>query len=159
MLLCMAMGTVLMGSGCGAVHPTASAANTPRLLSSGEGKRLLLHLPYRFQFRDVRLPDGASGAIAGTVFGKHKTILRFGISFGEDPKAVPVPGVGTVDPYDYSSAAGFVFNDDMEVPGKNESVHPGPQYHTEAQWHEAAKIVVEMQQTFCRAATGKACPV
>lgn len=159
MAMCAFIATGILSSGCGASGAFGGPESAPRIISSGEGKRLLLQLPYRFQFHAVTLPDGASGAIAGTALGKHKTVLHFGISFGKDPEAVPVPRVGTVDPYDYSNAAGFVFNDDMEVPGRNESVHPGPQFHTEAQWQEAANIVVGMQQTLCRAATGKPCPI
>lgn len=128
-----------------------------RILSSAEAKHLLLELPYQYRWRQVEPPGGASGALAGTVIGKHHTRVHFGIALGSEAEAVPVPQAGTITPV-YFPRGGFVFNDDLEVPGKNETVHPGKQFHTAAQWNEAGTMVVEMEEKLCKAVTGKPCP-
>lgn len=127
------------------------------VLSSSEAKQVLLQLPYRYHWRQVELPEGASGALAGTAFGKHHTIVHFGISLGAEPQAVPVPRAGT-SVADYELENGFVFNDDLGVAGKKGNVRWGGQFHTAAQWNEAASIVVDMEEKLCKAASGKPCP-
>jgi len=138
--LLLVLAATVHGCGCG------SGA-----LSSTEAKHLLLQLPYRYHWRQVELPEGASGVLAGTAFGKHHTIVHFGISLGAEPQAVPVPQAGTSDPY-YYWGGGFVFNDDMVLPKGI-----GKQFHTAAQWDEAGTMVVEMQEKLCKAVTGKPC--
>lgn len=128
-----------------------------KVLSSTEAKHLLLQLPYHYRWRPVKLPDGASGAVAGTAFGKHHTIVHFGISLGANPQPVPVPRVGP-SAQDYEGGSGFLINDDLEVSGKNGAMHFGNQFHTAAQWQEGANIVVGMAEKFCKATTGKPCP-
>lgn len=144
--LLLIVATAAIGScGCGS-----------GVLSSSEAKHLLLQLPYHYRWRQVDLPEGASGALAGTAIGKHHTIVHFGISLGTEPQAVPVPRAGTLTP-SYYWGGGFVFNDDLEVPGKKETAHPGSQFHTAAQWDEAGTMVVAMQEKLCKATTGKPC--
>jgi hypothetical protein len=128
------------------------------VLSSGEVKQLFLQLPYRYRWQQVALPEGASGALAGTAIGKHHTIIHFGVALGRETKAVPVPQGVPVPPVYYSSE-GYVFSNDLEVPGKNGTVRPGKQFHTAAQWDEAATMVVEMEEKLCRATTGKPCSI
>lgn len=152
LLLVLAVLTI----GCGTSATGDSGA--PRVLTSLKAKGLLLQLPYHYQWRQVTPPQGASGAVAGKVVGKHRTFVYFGISLGTEAGAVPVPHAGTDDPYDYSEGGGFVFNDDLEVPGKHESVHRDKQFHTAAQWNEATTMVVEMQEKLCKASTGRPCP-
>jgi hypothetical protein len=127
------------------------------VLGSAEAKDLLLQLPYRYRWRKVKPPEGASGVLAGTAIGKHHTVVDFGIALGTGAEAVPVPHAGTLTPY-YYHGGGFVFNDDLEVPGRNETVHPGKQFHSAAQWDEAGTMVVEMQEKLCKASTGQPCP-
>lgn len=127
------------------------------MLSSAEAKHLLLGLPYRYRWRKVELPKGASAALAGTAIGKHHTVVDFGISLGEEPEAVPIAQAGTLTPY-YYWGGGFVFNDDLEIPEKHETIHTGNQIHTAAQWDEATTMVVEMQEKLCKASTGVPCP-
>ena len=144
LLVVLVVALVVTNCGCG---------GGVRVLSSTEAKHLLLQLPYRYRWRQVELPEGASGALAGTAFGKHHTIVHFGISLGAEPQAVPVPRAGVLTP-DYEWGNGFVFNDDMVLPKGI-----GRQFHTTAQWHEAAKMVVDMEEKLCKAATAKPCPV
>ena len=144
--------------GCGGSANGQSSVGSSRVLSSAEAKRLLLQLPYRYRWRPVELPEGASGALAGTVFGKHHTVVHFGISLGPEAEAIPVPQAGIVTPV-YYPRGGYVFNDDLVVAGKNETFHPGKQFHTAAQWDEAGTMVVEMEEKLCKAATGEPCPV
>lgn len=143
--LVLAISATVHGCGCG------SGA-----LSSTEAKQLLLELPYHYKWRQVELPEGASGALAGTVSGKHHTIVHFGISLGAKPQPVPVPRVGS-SVHEYGGGSGFVFNDDLEISGKNGTIQFGRQFHTAAQWHEAVSMVVDMEEKLCKAATGKPC--
>lgn len=143
----MALSSIAVASwGCG---------DGGRVLSSAEAKHLLLQLPYQYRWRQVEPPEGA---IAGTAIGKHRTIGHFGISLGEKPQPVPVPQVGS-PAQGYGGGSGFVITNDLEVPGKNETVHPGKQFHTAAQWNEAGTMVVELEEKLCKATTGKPCPV
>jgi hypothetical protein len=128
-----------------------------RVLSTDETKHLLLELPYRYRWRKVAVPEGARGALAGTAIGNHHTVLHFGISLGTEAEAVPVPQAGAVTPY-YYPRGGFVFNDDLVVPGKGETVHRAKQFRTPAQWHEAVLMEVEMSERLCKAVTGEVCP-
>jgi hypothetical protein len=139
--------------GCGASANGEGSVGSPRVLSSAEAKRLLLHLPYRYQWRRVPLPEGASAALAGTAVGNHRTILHFGIAFGTEAKPVPVPQAGARDPYDYTQGGGFSFTDDLVIPGG-----VGKQFHASAQWDEATTMEVEMEEKLCKASTGEFCP-
>jgi hypothetical protein len=134
-----------------------AAVSSPGVLTSAEARRLLLQLPYRYSFRHVAPPSGASGAVAGRAVGAHHTLVHFGIALGHEPEPVPVPQSGTESPYSYP-AGGFVFTDDLEVRGKNGNSRPAKQFHTWAQWDEATTMVVEMQEKLCKKATGEACP-
>jgi len=153
----LVLAASIMGasSGCGAA---ASGDGPVRVLSGSEAKVLLLELPYQYQWRQVDPPDGASDALAGTATGKHHTTVHFGISLGAEPQAVSVPRAGTLTP-SYYWGGGFTFNDDLEVPGKHETIHPGKQFHTAAQWDEAGTMVVEMEEKLCKASTGRPCQV
>ena len=153
---------MVVAVGCGSSATGGSSAvlrstSASHVLSASEAEHQLLRLPYHYRWRRVELPKGAEGALAGTATGKHRTVIHFGISLGTEAEAVPVQRAGVVTPY-YYSRGGFVFNDDLEVPGKGENVHPGKQFHTAAQWDEATTMVVEMQEKLCKAATGEACP-
>jgi len=99
----------------------------------------------------VELPEGASGVLAGTAFGKHHTIVHFGISLGAEPQAVPVPRAGTSAAY-YYWGGGFVFNDDIVLPKGI-----GKQLQTAAQWREANMMEVAMEEKLCRVVTEKPC--
>ena len=142
LLLLVAIATV----GCG--------FGGPRVLSSTEAKHLLLQLPYRYHWRQVELPEGASGALAGTAIGRHRTVFHFGLALGGDPYPVPVPQTGTEEAYGYG---GFVYTDDLEIRGKNGKWEPNPHFRTKAQWNEAGHMEVKMEKKLCRAETGEPC--
>lgn len=144
-LLIAVVGAIV---GCGSSTKGAPS----HVLSAREAEHLLLQLPYRYRWRQVKLPKGASDALAGAVVGKHHTIVHFGISLGTEPQAVPVPRAGTLTPY-YYWGGGFVFNDDLVLPKGI-----GRQFHTAAQWNEATTMTVAMQEKLCKAATGEPCP-
>jgi hypothetical protein len=139
--------------GCGVSASGEGTVGSPRVLSSAEAKNLLLRLPYRYQWRKVELPEGASGALAGTAVGKHRAVLHFGISLGTEAEPVPVPQAGRRDSYDYSQGGGFVFTDDLITAGR-----AGGKLHNVTQWDEATTMVVEMQEKLCKASTGEVCP-
>lgn len=155
----------IVGCGSTAVGTTAVGTTTgktqiesTRVLSSGEAKEALLRLPYRFTFRHVDPPKWASGAIAGRAVGLHHTVLDFGVSLGRRPYPVSVPRAGTSEVSAYLNGA-FAYTDDLQVPGRHERWEPGPQFHTEAQWHEAGHMGVEMREKLCIAATGRVCQI
>jgi hypothetical protein len=128
-----------------------------KLLTASEVKRTLRHLPYRFEFRAVELPDGASSAVAGTAFGRHRTIVRFGISFGRAADAVPVPRAGTDSTFTYHGL--FVYTDDLQWRNARGKLVTTPRLKTRAQWHEAWEINVDITDRLCKSATGEPCPV
>lgn len=147
------------GCGSAAGHGSRTATEPDpavRVLSAPQTKQLLLQLPYHFHWREVELPKGATGGVAGAVIGRHQTIVHFGISLGTEPEPLPVPNAGISNTY-YYYGGGFVFTDDTLVQGKEGSVQPGRQFHTASQWRESGNMVVRMQEKLCRAATGKAC--
>jgi hypothetical protein len=150
-VLPIVLSVAVLNCGCNAFANKDGTVGSPRVLSSAEAKRLLLKLPYRYRWRKVKLPEGASGALAGTAVGKHRAVLHFGISLGTEAEPVPIPEVR--DAYDYSQGGGFVFTDDIiTLDGI------GKQIHTAAQWHEVNIMEVEMEEKLCKASTGEACP-
>jgi hypothetical protein len=137
-----------------AIAVTGCGGGGVRVLSSAEAKHLLLQLPYRYHWRKVELPEGASGALAGTAIGRHHTVFHFGLALGREPHGVPVPLAGADEAYGYG---GYIFTDDILVPGKREKWESGPQYKPEAQWREAGRMEVNMEEKLCRAETGEPC--
>ena len=99
----------------------------------------------------MSLPEGPSGALAGSAIGRHHTVVQFGISLGGKSEPVPVPRAGIGGAY-YYWGGGFVFTDDLVVPGGETN------FHSRAQWHEAVDMVIEMQDKLCEASTGEFCP-
>jgi hypothetical protein len=142
----IAAGIVMLVSGC----------ETTRTPDEAEVKQLLRQLPYRFEFRPVDPPDGASGAVAGRVIGPHRTVVHFGISLGHDGDPVPL-GPGT-DTADATGGETFRVTDDTMVI-VNGKLKAGHQFHTDAQWNESARIVVDIEEKLCRATTGKPCAI
>jgi len=141
-------------SGCGGAPLGDSSM---QILKTEEAKQLLLQLPYRYHLRPVALPEGASGALAGSAIGQHRTIVHFGVALGRDSGLVSVPHAGTSGAYGYPDG-GFMFTDDLQVRGKHHTWHRGSQFRTAAQWDEATTMVVKMQEKLCKAATGEPCP-
>jgi hypothetical protein len=151
--LCVAV-SVVVACACGNV---AKGDRGSRVLSAEEAKQLLLELPYRYKFRTVESPKGASGALAGRVTTSRGTFLNFGVALGRDADGVPVPKAGTGNAYGYPYG-GFTFTDDTLIPSKKHKWHSPARFRTSKQWHEAVNMGVEMQEKLCMAATGKPCP-
>lgn len=137
-----------------AVYAVESGSSWPP--SDATVKQLLRHLPYRFEFRPAAPPEGASGAVAGKVIGPHGTFINFGIALGGEGRGVPVPHAGTLNA---SGGTAFVVTDDTLIRGKHQQFEAGKQFHTEAQWREAATMMVDIEETLCRVRTGQPCPV
>jgi hypothetical protein len=142
---------------CGGCGNSAKGDNGDHVLDVEEAKGLLLQLPYRYEFRHVKTPKDASGALAGRATTSHGTSLNFGVALGKHPGLVPVPKAGTTSAYGYP-AGGFVFSDDLQIPGKQRHWHRPARFRTERQWNEAITIAVTMQEKLCKATTGKPCP-
>jgi hypothetical protein len=87
----------------------------------------------------------------------HHAYLNFGVSLGRHPAGVPVPRSGTEEAYGYPRG-GFVFTDDLQVPGKHHTWRTPARFHSQAQLNEATTMLVEMQEKLCEAATGEPCP-
>ena len=139
--------------GCGGA---ALGDGPKKVLTAPEAKQLLLQLPYEYTFRPVALPKGATGALAGRAVGTHRTVVHFGVALGKEPEAVPVPHAGIAGAYGYP-LGGFVFTEDLLVRHRHHKWVEGKQFHTGAQWKEANKMVVAMEEKLCRATTGEAC--
>ena len=150
--LAVTLLAMAVGCGCGASADGEATGTPPHSLDAAEAKQLLSTLPYRYRWRKVKPPEGATGAVAGTAVGKHRTVLHFGVALGADPEPVPVPGSGTVSAYGYPRGE-FVFTDDVIT---RDGI--GKQITNEAQWREANLMVVEMEEKLCKAVTGEPCP-
>jgi hypothetical protein len=148
----------VLGIGCGAGGTASSPQSSTGPLRVSEAKRLFRELPYSIQFEPVRPPDGADGAFAGRAVGSHGTIVHFGVSLGDRPAAVPLPGAGTASAFG-DSRDGFVYNDDLQVPGPGHTWIRSARFRTAAQWSEATTMSVKMMEKLCRAASGKPCPI
>ena len=128
-----------------------------RVLSEREVKLLLLDLPYHYKFRKVKVPKNASGALAGVATTARGTFLNFGVALGGDADPVPVPKAGTNSAYGYPDG-GFVFTDDLLIPGPHGHWHIPKRFHGRAEWNEAGHMGVTMQEKLCKAVTNKPCP-
>lgn len=141
--------------GCGDSEGETSQNTT--LLTADEVKRTLRQLPYRYEFRLVKPPAGAYSAVAGTAFGRHGTVVKFGVAFGRSTQAVPVPRAGTDSTFSYRNT--FVFTDDVQFTNRKGKLVTNPRLKTGAQWKEAIEMSVELTGRLCRSATGAPCPV
>lgn len=149
-LFAVAVGVCACGS-------AADGEGSSHVLSTHEAKYLLMELPYKYEFRQVKLPEGASGALAGWVANRTNVGINFGISLGRHPAPVAVPQAGTEGAYGYPHG-GFVYTDDLQVQGRSGRRIINKRYHSTREWHEASEINVAIQEKLCRAATGKRCP-
>lgn len=127
-------------------------------LSESEVKNGLRHLPYRFKFRTVETPAGADAAIAGRAFGRYKTYIDFGISFGSEAEPVTVPRALTNEPEGFP-AGEYVLTANVLIEDKYGKLATGKQIHNGRQWDEANHMVTDIEQTLCRMATGRPCPI
>ena len=161
LMLFFATASLPLVAGCGSVPASGAGSAEPvsgKILTASETKSNLRQLPYRINFRPVALPKGASAAVAERAIGSHQTVLNFGVALGRHPQGVPVPRAGTSELTSYPDG-GFVYTDNLQVPGKHEKWEPGPQFHTAAQWREAGHMGVEIREKLCLAATGQVCPI
>lgn len=127
-----------------------------KTLSEEETKQLLRQLPYRFEFRSVADPAGASGAVAGTAYGPHHTVLRFGVSLGR--------GGAPVSLGPHSDLADATGGETFRVTGDNtlivgDKLRFNPRIKTRAQWHTVTDMHVDIEEKLCRATEGHACPI
>jgi hypothetical protein len=148
-----AIGICLFMLGCGS---ESVADESEASLSAEEAKKELQKLPYRYEFIEVTLPDRASAAVAGRAYGRHRTSLTFGVSFGDRPMPVSVPGKQFGD---ISGTPYFTYASNLQEPGKKKRWEHGKQLHTKAQWNEAIDMTFEMEQRLCKAITHKPCPI
>jgi hypothetical protein len=129
-----------------------SNSENPRTLDEAEAKRVLEQLPYRLDFRPTPPPPHSSGAIAGRVVGPGGTVVRFGVSLGRGADPVRL-GPGSAN---QATGRTFRLSDDTAV-----LVAGRPQIadhlDTLAEWKEAVRIVVDIEEQLCRATTGRSC--
>lgn len=147
--MALAVGAILLAI-------VVTGCSDAKALSEGETKELLRELPYRFEFRPVDKPDGATGAVAGTAYGPYGTVVRFGVSLGLG--GAPV----SLGPHsDLANATGGetfrVTGDDMLV--VNGKLKANPRLKTGAQWQESAKMLVDIEEKLCEATEGKPCAI
>jgi hypothetical protein len=94
--------------------------------------------------------------VAAKVIGPHRTVVNFGIALGGEGGAVPVPHAGTLNAV---GGTAFVVTDDTLIRGTKEKWESGKQFRTGAQWREAGQMIVDIEESLCKAHTGKPCPV
>jgi hypothetical protein len=125
-------------------------------LSAPEAKTVLGELPYRYKYRTVLVPRGATAALAGRAYGPSNTSFDFGIALGDGTNAVPVAQAGVSE---VVGNPGFVFTSNLVVPVGRAKWENSKQIHSARQLHVAADMVTEMEEQLCRAITGEPCPV
>jgi hypothetical protein len=147
--LLLSVGVLLGGCGGGEGDADAHLAAT-----SGSGglrpedvRPALSNLPYKIELKQVHPSVHDNAAFLGTAVGPHHTVVKFSIGLGAEAFAIPLPGIGTVHAVS-NGAAGFAFNDNTAVPAD---------FPTKAQWNEAPRMAVDMEESLCRKATGKPC--
>lgn len=152
--LLLALVLLWGAGGCGG---ESAARDHQPTLDAAETKEILLQLPYRYEFRNVKRPVRASAAVAGRAFARRPDVwFDFGISLGMNhPEPVPVPKGGA----EVVGNPGFVFNSNLLVRDRRGRLRNGEQFRTAAQLHKAGHMATEMEQRLCRAITGEPCPV
>ena len=136
--------------------PVQGCGDGTKTLSETEATRLLRELPYRFKFAPVAVPDGAGGAVGGTAYGPHRTVVRFGVALGHG--AEPVSLGPHTDLANATGGATFrVSSDMMEVIDGRLEI--GRHVKTGAQWRTTANITVAIEEKLCWATEGQACPI
>jgi hypothetical protein len=125
-------------------------------LSAPDAKAVLRELPYRYKYRTVPVPRGATAALAGRAYGPSNTSFDFGIALGDGADAVPVAQAGVSEAV---GNPGFVFTSNLVVPVGRAEWENAKQIHSTKQLHTAADMATEMEEHLCRAITGKPCPV
>jgi hypothetical protein len=146
-VLLIVLGCIALSGMFGACS-MASGEGESSNLRPGDVRAALRGLPFAHELVAVRPPKNDTGAFRGMAHGRFSTTLHFSIGLGSEPWAVPVPGAGTRHAT-YDEVAGFAFNDDTAL---------GSRFKSVAQWHEASRMAVTMEEVLCRRATGKSCP-
>ncbi len=127
----------------------------PRTLDEAEAKRVLEQLPYQLEFHPQPPPPHASGAIAGRVVGPGGAVVRFGVALGRGADPVRLgPGSGV----EASGGETFRLSDDATVVVAGRP-RIAARLETVAEWKEAVRIVVDIEEQLCRATTGKSCTI
>ena len=147
---------LLVGAGVAvALAIFLSGSDDPRTLDEGEAKRVLEQLPYQLEFHPTPTPPHASGAIAGRAVGPGGAVVRFGVALGRDAEPVPFgPGSGA----EANGGETFQLSDDATVViGGRPQI--AARLDTVAEWKEAVRIVVDLEEQLCRATTGKSCTI
>lgn len=73
-------------------------------LTSTQAKKVLERLPFHFEFRHIRSPLGATGALAGVMSGPKQTSVAFSLTLGESTVPIPVPESGVGNAVEVKSA-------------------------------------------------------
>jgi hypothetical protein len=156
LFILLSLGGAAVAGGCGSA--TADGSNDePGVLSAQAAEQSLKQLPYRYEFKSVKIPAGAIDAFAGRVHGPHGATVSIGVALGKEPRAVPVPVAGTSNAVGVPGA-GFVFTNDILVP-VGSKMTANKHLRTPAQWKAANAMATAMEEKLCKAATGKPCPV
>ncbi len=132
-----------------------SGSEDPRTLDDAEAVGVLEELPYELEFHPVPPPPHAEGAIAGRVVGLGGTVVRVGVALGRDADPVrlgPRSGAG-----DFGGETFRVSDDTTVVVAGRPRI--AARLDTLAEWREAARIVVDVEEQLCRATTGKSCSI
>jgi hypothetical protein len=153
MPLILALLTSAASLGCG-----QSTTENGSVLTVKQAKEVLEKLPFRYNYKDVRLPRGATGAVAGKISGPRHTSFAFSLTLGKDSVPIPVPESGVGNAVGVKRP-GFIFNSNTLVKRANGTFAPSRELGGQAQLHEAGQIQFRTEEALCRAAIHKPCPV
>lgn len=119
-----------------------------RIFGSGddiaEATEAIEGMPYRVSVREA-----SEGVLVGRIQGDNEVVVRFAAS-EEGPEPVDIPPRLVHAEKEVTGGGGFWVWDDAEF---------WATHGTGAQWNEAAKISVGIDEALCRKFTGDPCPV
>lgn len=146
-------------AGCGGTQgANGMSQEAGRILTEEQAKVAIQRLPYVYEFRSVKLPARATGALAGEARGPDHVHVQFGISLGRHAAAVPVPRSGILNTTGVPSA-GFTFTNDLLIEVGNHKYRINPDIHNLKQEHIAVVMMNDMEEALCLAAIGRLCGI
>jgi hypothetical protein len=158
-IVAMAVTICMIATACGGSDSTAASGSAhASALSEGQVRSVLMSLPYRYTFREVPIPPGASGAVAGQIHGPRHTDLAFSITLGTGVNPVPVSESGDENVIGVP-VAGFTINANTMAKVGPHKWGPSREVSGPGQADVAETMVFHIEESLCKAALHEPCPV
>lgn len=133
--------TILAVIAAGFVAERIFGANGP--LSIAEATEAIEGLPY-----PVKVEETPDHVLVGEVRSRGGFVIHFAAADSLSGHGIP-PRLRRLDPEPSGGANFWVWDDSVREANEG----------TRAQWNEAAKISVDIDEALCRKETGEACPI